>query len=60
MGIIYFALTLGSIITIEVLHQKERSKLLDRIQAKDLIEYKKFEEPVKPKEEEKKEPINFV
>lgn len=38
------------------LHNKERQKLLDRIQAGGLIEYKKFEEKSTPKE--KKESIN--
>lgn len=43
----------------EYMHYKERKQLYSRIQAKDLTEYKRVEEPVKkPKEEEKK--VNYV
>lgn len=31
-------------------HSKERQKLLDRIQARDFVEFKQHEEPIKPKE----------
>lgn len=44
----------------EFLFMKERSKLLDRIQAKDYVEYKTMEQPVQKKKEEPKEPIEYL
>lgn len=40
-------------------HSKERKQLYSRIQAKDLIEYKRIEEPIK-KEKEDKKVVHFV
>jgi hypothetical protein len=39
--------------------QQERQKLIDRIQANDYVEYKKFEDKpkAKPEKEEKQKPI---
>jgi hypothetical protein len=43
----------------EYFHFKERKQLYSRIQAKDLLEYKRVEEPVKKDKEEKKV-VHFV
>jgi len=44
----------------EQLHYKERKQLCSRIQAKDLPEYKRVEEPKKKEKEEEKKVVHFV
>lgn len=57
---ILYIVTLTFIVIREYYFAQERQKFLDRIQAKDLPEYKALEKPVKkPKKEIKKE-VDFL
>jgi preprotein translocase subunit YajC len=40
--------------------EKEREQLLDRIQAKDYIEYKKMDSVAEIKPKEVKKPVNYI
>lgn len=54
MVLIVYVISILSILYMDYAHAKEREKLLDRIQARDLAEVKTYQQP-KPKPEKKEE-----
>lgn len=53
---LFNVLLIALIVYLEYLHYKERKDLLNRIQAKDFVEYKKLDKKIVKKKKEEEEP----